>query len=54
MTPSTLPLPHGHHDPLYRHWADYHQAAQGCPPRKTLMLALDWFDQEDLPPPAWR
>ncbi|NJL45112.1 MAG: class I SAM-dependent methyltransferase [Leptolyngbyaceae cyanobacterium SM2_3_12] len=53
MPPSTL-TPHRHHDPLHRNWADYYQAVQGRPPRETLLLALDRFDQEALPTPTAR
>ncbi len=42
LTPAT---PH-HHDPLHRNWTDYYQAVKNRPPRETLCLALDYFDQE--------
>ncbi|HIK43800.1 MAG TPA: class I SAM-dependent methyltransferase [Leptolyngbyaceae cyanobacterium M65_K2018_010] len=47
MTPTLPPpSPFRHHDPLHRNWAEYYQAVQGRPPRETLRLALDRFDQE--------
>ena len=35
-----------HHSQLHRDWTNYYQAVEGRPPRETLCLALDRFDQE--------